>query len=646
MAQFNNKLKTFLARELQRQFTSLDTSVGLFIGVTDFDASGVNSIQEELKTRRQIQTVKLLYDSNVSLMVSRVNWTSGTIYQPYSYTEDNTNRNWYVYTSDRNVYACISAGGGRKSIEEPKGTGTDPIFLSNGYIWKFLYKVPENLIDFISDSYIPVLEVPFYPNKPFPYADGSEKQLQYSVQYNAAPGRIENIAITSQGYSFPNTIEPSANHSVRAATATTVKLDIPASNVNDTYNDYTIRIIYGTGAGQFFRITDYDGASKTATIDGSFSVVPDTTSRYEVIPTIEITGDGSSARAYAKMGSYGSRLITSVVVDSPGSNYTYATASALPVITGSGSAPTFVVSVNPVAGLGKNPIFDLNVKRLSILTKIQGRENGKAMLGNDYRQYGLWFAPTIASPYEDANKIAATTGYKRTKVDIIPNGITFSSSFTQVGDFVFGTESYNMGRVSSFIVYGPSVGQLTLDGLNSPFINNEKLYFFQSNNPSGIPTAGFTFTNSTAVVRNTLFEDSIRTKEGETFRCSHKLSVGRNDGNSFDPTDPFGSISLDSGVTGASGGVGTILDFTNIIGSSGDLYLTNVFGSQTSSPYGFTGGETLLASNGVADIELTIESFSPPELNLFSGQLLYISSIDQVKRSTEQTDLFKINIDF
>ena len=125
MAEFNNKLKTFLARELQRQFTSLDSSVGLFIGVTDFDSSGVNSIEEELKTRRQIQTVKLLYDSNVSLMVDRVNWTSGTIYQPYSYTQDNTSRNWYVYTSDRNVYACISAGGGRRSLEEPKGTSTD-----------------------------------------------------------------------------------------------------------------------------------------------------------------------------------------------------------------------------------------------------------------------------------------------------------------------------------------------------------------------------------------------------------------------------------------------------------------------------------------------------------------------------------------
>ena len=132
MAELSNKLKTFLARELQRQFTSLDNSVGLFIAGTNYTSSGVDSIEEEIKTRRQIQTLKLIDDDKASLMIPRKNWTLNTIYEPYSFTADNSSRNFYVYTTEGNVYICISNGGGKKSIEEPSGTGTNQIQLSNG----------------------------------------------------------------------------------------------------------------------------------------------------------------------------------------------------------------------------------------------------------------------------------------------------------------------------------------------------------------------------------------------------------------------------------------------------------------------------------------------------------------------------------
>ena len=48
----------------------------------------------------------------------------------------------------------------------------------------------------------------------------------------------------------------------------------------------------------------------------------------------------------------------------------------------------------------------------------------------------------------------------------------------------------------------------------------------------------------------------------------------------------------------------------------------------------------------INNLELDITSVSPPELNLFSGKMLYINDIEQVTRNAEQLDLFKINFDF
>ena len=637
MSALSTHLKVFLARELQRQFSSIDNSVGLFIAGTNYDASGVDSIDQEIKTRRQLQTCKLLDDNKVSLTIPRVNWTQDTIYDAYSYTADNLSRSYYVYTSERNVYVCVANGGGQKSIEEPTGTGSSLIYMSNGYVWKFMYKIPENLQDFVDDNYIPVAEVPLYTGKPFPYED--EKQLQYAVQYNSQGKVIEGINVVTVGQEYPYTIKASANHRCRSGSSTSkILLDARASTINGVYDDYTLRIISGKGAGQFSKIQDYAASGNQALLSTPFTTTPDETSRYEIIPSVAISGDGTGARAYVKMHSYASNTIDSVVISNKGSNYTNATATVTPP----GLGTVLSVAVNPMDGLGRNPIFDLNAKRVSIFVKMQGRENQKAPLGNDYRQYGLWLSP------KDLNGIVAgTKAFTQTKVDIEPIGTTFSNSFAQPGQFVFGSESYNLGRITnrtlpSFSVFGPTRGQLTLDGLDSPFKRNETVYIFEANNPDGTPSGGFTFTNRTAKVLNTLDGDAARVGAAQTFRCSHKLSVGRKDGGIFDPGNPFSAIPFDSSCTGGSGSSGVVLDFTGISGGSGDLYLTNVVTGSSADTNGFIGGETL-AVNG---LELSIEQFSPPELDLFSGQMLYITSIEQVTRNTEQIDLFKINFDF
>ncbi len=53
---------------------------------------------------------------------------------------------------------------------------------------------------------------------------------------------------------------------------------------NDYYNDATVRIVSGTGAGQDASVTDYVGSTKVAT--AAFTTAPDNTSVYSIQPVI------------------------------------------------------------------------------------------------------------------------------------------------------------------------------------------------------------------------------------------------------------------------------------------------------------------------------------------------------------------------
>jgi len=634
MAELSNKLKSFLSRELQREFTSLENSLVLFIAQTNDETAVSQSLDEENIVRRQILTAKLLTDSQVALMIPRVNWTSGVIYDDYDSSENLATKNFYVYTDEGNVYICVQNGGGRRSIDKPIGTSTGLIYQRNGYVWKFMYKVPRDLLDFVDDNYLPIRELTVYQNKPYAYSD--DQQLQYAVQYDAVAGEINQIKISSAGSEFVATIKASENHKVQQATTNTIKLDARASGIDDTYNNYTIRIVSGPGVGQFIRITDYNGSTKTATLATTWSTLPTSTSYYEIIPSVDIDGDGSGASAYVKMSTYTAKTIDSVVINTPGSNYTYANASILPTVS---TQPVLTPIVSPSSGLGYDQIFDLFVKRVSILVKMRGTEGGKAILGNDYKKYGLWFAPRIGAGYDNEGSVVGKESYTRTKCDISGN---FTDDYLSSEYYVFGISSYAAGKIAdtgnSFIRYSPSRAQITVDGLDTNFKLGEGLVFFTGLD-SGL--SGYTFSNKVATVINTLYADSTKASSTDVFRCTHKLNVARNDGSDFDAGTPYIDIPYDSGVTGASGSVGLVADFRSEGGASGTIYLTNVIHNSASN-FGFVAGETLETQN----LDVSIESVSPPELNLYSGQLLYITSVDSVTRNSEQLDLFKINFDF
>lgn len=65
--------------------------------------------------------------------------------------------NFYVLTNDRNVYKCLDNNNGAQSTSKPYSTTHETIRTSDGYVWKYMYTIPNSLINkFVSLDDLPV----------------------------------------------------------------------------------------------------------------------------------------------------------------------------------------------------------------------------------------------------------------------------------------------------------------------------------------------------------------------------------------------------------------------------------------------------------------------------------------------------------
>lgn len=132
------------------------------------DPPGISdTYADELESRRDIIYAKLIDSNDICLVVPRINWTSGFVFDQYDdYTADRPSSTgaadiskaiFYVLTDDFNVYKCLYNNNGAQSGIKPFRTTTVPEEYSDGYIWKFMYSVPLSLRNkFLNSNYMPV----------------------------------------------------------------------------------------------------------------------------------------------------------------------------------------------------------------------------------------------------------------------------------------------------------------------------------------------------------------------------------------------------------------------------------------------------------------------------------------------------------
>ncbi len=157
--------------------------------------------------------LKKINAADISRVVRKITWTSGTTYEMYrdDYSRSNlspqtssTNlydTNYYVMNQDYRVYICLQNGtnpensNGRPSLDEPLFTDLEPRSAGgsgDGYIWKYLFTInPNNLIKFDSTSFIPLP------------SDWSSSTSVAAVRDNASTsGQLKIVTITNRGVGY------------------------------------------------------------------------------------------------------------------------------------------------------------------------------------------------------------------------------------------------------------------------------------------------------------------------------------------------------------------------------------------------------------------------------------------------------------
>ena len=118
----------------------------------------VDSVSQEFHTFDDLLAAKRVTSSDVSVVIPRRNWATGTVYDYYRhdyghYVTGSTSSvvtadsgatalydaTFYVMSSAFNVYKCLDNNSGANSTVEPTGTSTSILSTADGYKWKFMY---------------------------------------------------------------------------------------------------------------------------------------------------------------------------------------------------------------------------------------------------------------------------------------------------------------------------------------------------------------------------------------------------------------------------------------------------------------------------------------------------------------------------
>lgn len=162
-----NDFSVLTAASVLKSINTTDNANIFYIGIgrnAEWDNEptpdeAIDAIQEEIEARDATIGIKKISAENISHVIQRKDWTSGTVYQPYSETAavGDFTSDFYVMTDEYNVYKCISNNSDSASTEKPTGQSTSIFSTADGYQWKFMFDVPAgDALKFLTASWIPV----------------------------------------------------------------------------------------------------------------------------------------------------------------------------------------------------------------------------------------------------------------------------------------------------------------------------------------------------------------------------------------------------------------------------------------------------------------------------------------------------------
>ncbi len=149
---------------------------------------------------------KRVVASDVSFVVPRRDWATGTTYDYYRHDYSTTNAanstatnlfdsTFVVMTDEYKVYKCMWNDANTASTTKPTGTGNTEFDPGDGYIWKYMYTLTSTQIqNFLTTDFMPVIDTL-----------GTVTSASAStVSAAAVDGEVRRILITTAGAGYTN----------------------------------------------------------------------------------------------------------------------------------------------------------------------------------------------------------------------------------------------------------------------------------------------------------------------------------------------------------------------------------------------------------------------------------------------------------
>ena len=586
-----NKFRVHNSEQFHEAFSeAASTNQFIFIGKVSewLDASSVNIDANPPTPTDTVENTeynhwddmilaKRVTSNDVSHVINRYNWTSGTVYDQFDSQDSSLySKPFFVVTEDFNVYKCMYNNHGAQSTVMPSSINTSAGVsetTADGYKWKYMYSISAaDALKFITTSFIPVkrLRTNDFTNLGANAGEiADDGSNQWEIENSATDGSIDvvvrNASGNGAGYLFTD-----AEVTSSALGGATPDLTLDFTNyggVNPAQDTLAGSWIYvsssATGQGMLAEISAHNGT--TFTLDANTgnlgSQAGDANYQFDLTlalaggdvvkvgPKVVVNGDGSGALVYAT-GSNTSGIVDMFVANT-GSGYHVANLAVTQTNATITTAADFRPVLSPVGGHGYNMVEELFGFNVMLNVRLEGSESNTFTVSNDFRKIGLVRDPVQSA---DATQLYVSELADQTTRIKIGSTIASSADYYVADQQVIGSLSgatafvvdYNntadansagtLGSGSDPQVYPElRVTEITrggnstagFDGVPGSFQIGERIMRVTAGDPNGVATDPVTAAND-ATSSNVVFEKpDMKKYRGDILYVENRSPVSR-----------------------------------------------------------------------------------------------------------------------
>lgn len=637
--------------------------------------SSMNSIAELERTiPSEILFAKYVPDGYSNLMITRYDWTSGTVYEHYDDNDpDLFNKEYYVLTYEAgnyHVFKCLNNNGGAESTSQPllAETAADDVYYStaDGYQWKYMYSFDTTTYNrFATPDYIPVV-------------------ANSAVTGNAVSGAIETYIIDSPGGNYnsvtngyftdiavggnsqffgiqgPDTtvLTVSKNTYSIGETVTQVYNGVTANGLvvsqtsaNSSVDLLTLRAVNNIFAPTLNTISGAESGKISTVLDATSPDVSSNANFYNGCSLYVVSGTGAGqinrieqylvignsrrvllANAFATTPDLTSKYVISPRVDIQGDG---SGAAAISIIDPATKQLSDIRVINPgssytyanvfiYGNTGSNAIASNNAVVRAIMSPRGGHGYDiEAELNSQYFCYSATFANN------ESGKIPGTgSTYRRVGLIVNPQYANVLLNYTYttvptftVGTTVYGSNSQAYGRVTNFYSANSTVKLSNVVGI---FNSSDILTSRYANGVTDVPSSSnvnvFAVTGNPSVYDNRiLLICPTSTLTGGTLSVGQKI------------VQYEGAMDL---------GYGYIQDIQTS-GSNTNIYLTEVKGYLQSSDIP-TSTYKYIYDDNTRQVRIQVNDIVASDMVPYTGDIMYYENIEPVTRNISQSETVKL----